>query len=365
MSVVPGEPAVSALVDDLRVLRERGLTRLRHTDLPSLRLLADRLGDLGIEEMLRKAVENLGESELGKAAMATFGLESGKRDKPASDRRRRAALIYGLSVERFRKHQERILIEQVAEEILKLASRPSPQPPQPPPKPVRAPAPPVRQVIFRGQVAGQPLTVIVRAEPVELLAGVDVLVVPTNSYMEPPQLFKSSVSAAVRRMAATKNVDGHIAIDVVAADLAAWVSKNARRGLAVALGAVAPTSAGEMSRRGIRRLYHVAVVSPQPSSNNYVVEPVAIAEGVRNVLALAQAERGLFSPALRSIAFPLLGAGRGGLDQVTSFDWIWGALERELAGLHPWEFHFFARRPEQAALMVSRLVAAGLTADQH
>jgi hypothetical protein len=363
MSVVPGESAVPALVDDLRVLRERGLTRLRHTDLPSLRLLADRIGDLGIEEMLRKAVANLGEGELGKAAMATFGLDSGRRDKPASDRRRRAALIYGVSVERFRKHQERILIEQVAEEILKLASRQSPQPlPQSPPPP---PPPPARQVVLRGQVAGLALTVIVRAEPVELLAGVDVLVVPTNSYMEPPQLFKSSVSAAVRRMAATKNVDGHIAIDVVAADLAAWVSKNARPGLAVALGAVAPTSAGEMSRRGIRRLYHVAVVSPQPSSNNYVVEPVAIAEGVRNVLALAQAERGLFSPALRSIAFPLLGAGRGGLDQVTSFDWIWGALERELAGLHPWEFHFFARRPEQAALIVSRLVAAGLTADQH
>ncbi|HET7012830.1 MAG TPA: hypothetical protein VFI65_02895 [Streptosporangiaceae bacterium] len=360
MSVVPGEPTVSALVDDLRVLRERGLTRLRHTDLPSLRLLADRFGDLGIEEMLRKAVENLGDSELGKAAMATFGLESGKRDKPASDRRRRAALIYGLSIERFRKHQERILIEQVAEEILKLASRPSPQPQRPLP-----PSPPARQVVLRGQVAGQALTVIVRAEPVELLADVDVLVVPTNSYMEPPQLFKSSVSAAVRRMAATKNADGHIAIDVVGADLAAWVSKNARPGLAVALGAVAPTSAGEMIRRGIRRLYHVAVVSPQPSSNNYVVEPVAIAEGVRNVLALAQAERGLFSPGLRSIAFPLLGAGRGGLDPVTSFDWIWGALERELAGLDQWEIQFFARRPEQAALMASRLAAAGLTADQH
>jgi hypothetical protein len=362
MSADPDELEVSALVDDLRVLRERGLTRLRHTDLPSLRLLAARIGDLGVEEMLRQAVENLGESDLGKAATVTFGLDHGKRDKPASERRRRAALAYGVSVERFRKYQERILIEQVAEEILKLASRPPLPQPLPPPLPL---PPRLRRVVLRGQVAGHELTVIVRIEPVELLADVDVLVVPTNSYLEPPQLFKSSVSAAARRTAATKNADGHIAIDVVAADLAAWVSKNARPGLAVALGAVAATASGEMSRRGVRRLYHVAVVSPQPSSNNYVVEPVAIADGVRNVLALAQAEREQFSPALRSIAFPLLGAGRGGLDPAISFDWIWAALERELAGRSPWEIHFFARRPEQAELMTSRLITAGLTAGQQ
>ena len=364
MSADPAEPTVPALVADLRVLRERGLTRLRHTDLPSLRLLASRIGDRGIEELLREAVENLGDSDLGKAALATFGLDRNKRDKPAFDRRQRAALVYGLSVERFRRNQEGIVIEQVAEEILKLVMRQRPHPAPVQPDGDRSGpdrVAPVRQAVLHGQVAGRAQTVIVRAEPVELLAGVDVLVVPTNSYMEPPQLFKASVSAAARRMAATKNAEGHVVIDVVAADLAAWVSKNARPGLAVALGAVAPTSSGEMARRGIRRLYHVAVVSPQPSSNDYVVEPAAIAEGVRNVLGLAQAERGLFSPALRSIAFPLLGAGRGGLDPAVSFDWMWTAMEQELAGHDPWEIHFFARRPELIELMVSRLVAGGLT----
>jgi hypothetical protein len=374
MSADPAEPTVPALVADLRVLRERGLTRLRHTDLPSLRLLASRIGDPGIEELLREAVENLGDSDLGKAAVVTFGLDRNKRDKPAFDRRQRAALIYGLSVDRFRRNQEGIIIEQVAEEILKLAIRQRSRPAAVQPEgdlsgPDRV-APdlvasgrvaPVRQVELHGQVAGRAVTVIVRAEPVELLAGVDVLVVPTNSYMEPPQLFKASVSAAARRMAATKNAEGHVVIDVVAADLAAWVSRNARPGLAVALGAVAPTSSGEMARRGIRRLYHVAVVSPQPSSNDYVVEPAAIAEGVRNVLTLAQAERGLFSPALRSIAFPLLGAGRGGLEPTISFDWMWTAMEQELAGHDPWEIHFFTRRPELIELMVSRLVAGGLS----
>jgi hypothetical protein len=43
----------------------------------------------------------------------------------AQDRRRRAALIYGVSVERFRKHHERIVLEQVAEEILSVLCKSS------------------------------------------------------------------------------------------------------------------------------------------------------------------------------------------------------------------------------------------------
>ena len=128
MQVTPDVPALDEVVADLRILRERGLVRLRHTDLKVCRgqpaapgwPTAAGGGPGAVEAMLRTAVENLGGGTLGGAASATFGLGRGERDMAAQDRRRRAALVYGVSLERFRKHHERIVLEQVAEEILKL-----------------------------------------------------------------------------------------------------------------------------------------------------------------------------------------------------------------------------------------------------
>ncbi|HET9895637.1 MAG TPA: hypothetical protein VFQ44_11980 [Streptosporangiaceae bacterium] len=74
----------------------------------------------------------------------------------------------------------------------------------------------------------------------------------------------------------------------------------------------------------------------------------------------ASTERALFSPPLRSLAFPLLGAGRGGLDPAISLDWLWSALEHEIAEASRWELHFFARRQEIGDLMAARLATAGL-----
>lgn len=372
MAADPVEPAVDELVADLRVLRERGLVRLRHTDLTVLRLVAAQLsgsswalgsstagseptGQLTVEAVLRAAVESLGGGELASAAMATFGLDRGARDRSAADRRRRAAQVYGVSVERFRKHHERIVMEQIAEEMLMLLtqSRAPVMPPNVSPEPSS-------RTILSGRVRGADLRIAVRIEPVELLSDIDIVVVPTNSYMEPPQYFKSSISATVRRMAAVKNSDGQVAVDVVAHDLTSWISKYGRPGLPVAAGTVAPTAPGEMTRQRIRRLYHVAVVTPRPSTNSYVVEPAAIAEGVRNIFAIASAERALFSPPLRSVAFPLLGAGRGGLDPAVSFDWLWSALEQEIAQASLWDLEFFTRRRQLADLIITRLAAAGI-----
>src|SRR5438552_2529458 len=105
MTAQPGIPALEEIVADLRVVRERGLVRIRHSDLAALdravahtQLLAAAGGGPGaVEALLRAAVGNLGESSLGAAAMATFGLARSTRDRPAQDRRRRAALVYGVS----------------------------------------------------------------------------------------------------------------------------------------------------------------------------------------------------------------------------------------------------------------------------
>lgn len=57
---------------------------------------------------------------MGEAAKFTFGLTPDTSGAPAHDRRRMAAEVYDLSSERFRRVQERVVIEQTAEAILKL-----------------------------------------------------------------------------------------------------------------------------------------------------------------------------------------------------------------------------------------------------
>jgi O-acetyl-ADP-ribose deacetylase (regulator of RNase III) len=358
----PGVPALEEIVADLRVLRERGLVRLRHADLPALSQAAARTSVLAaagggpgaIEALVRAAVENLGGGCLGAAAAATFGLARGARDMPASDRRRRAALVYGVSVERFRKYHERIVMEQVAEEILKwcIASAP-------PPRGDADRTDIGRQLALDGRAGDMSFPLVVHIEPVELLSGVDIVVVPENIYLELPQPFKSSVSAAVRRAAAVRGPDGRIITDVMADELQSWIRRNGRPGLPVAPGTVVATSSGSMASHGVRRIYHAAVAAPRPGTNDYDIEPTAIAHAVRNVFALARAERQRFDPALRSLGFPLLGAGRGGLHPATSFAWIWTPLEREIADGSPWEIHFITRCQPTADLIIARLAEAG------
>ena len=130
MPAAPDLPALEEIVADLRTIRERGLVRIRHADLAVLSRAAGRTGvpaaagsgPRTVEAAIRAAVDNLGGGSLAAAATATFGLGRGERDMPAENRRRRAAMAYGVSVERFRKHHERIVIEQVAEEILKMCT---------------------------------------------------------------------------------------------------------------------------------------------------------------------------------------------------------------------------------------------------
>jgi O-acetyl-ADP-ribose deacetylase (regulator of RNase III) len=361
MSVPPGIPTLEEIIADLRVLRERGLVRLRHTDLADLGRAAGRMGPPGdsssVEALVRAAVDNLGGGSLGASATATFGLARGARDMPAPDRRRRAALVYGVSVERFRKHHERIVLEQVAEEILKICMITA--------MPRQLPAGRAEfshQIRLTCQFGSHRFPLVVHIEPVELLAGVDIIVVPENIYLELPQHFKSSVSAAVRRAAATRSADGEIVTDVISDELLSWMHAHGRVGLPVAPGTVAATTSGEMAAQGVRRIYHAAVAAPRSGTNDYDIEPTAIATSVRNALALARAERQLFDPALTSLAFPLLGAGRGGLDPATSFSWLWTSLERDMRDNAPWEIHLLTRRRPIAELIVAKLGEAGVIA---
>lgn len=127
MPVESRAPSYDDLVTDLKVLREKGLIRLRTLHLPALQQAARACGESereqhdppAIETMLRRAVEQLG-GELGEACGYLFGLVPGTRGWKPTDLRERAASLYNMQPETFRKEPEQLHVGQVAEEVLKL-----------------------------------------------------------------------------------------------------------------------------------------------------------------------------------------------------------------------------------------------------
>jgi hypothetical protein len=71
-------------------------------------------------------------------------------------------------------------------------------------RPYPVPAELDQQIKLTGRAGDDRFPIVIHIEPVELLSDVDILVVSENVYLELPQHFKSSVSAAVRRAAAVK-----------------------------------------------------------------------------------------------------------------------------------------------------------------
>jgi hypothetical protein len=129
MSVAIGPPNLEDLITDLRAVREKGLGALRRHITPALDRACGLLDGAGldqggrpaaIEELLRQAADKLGGGREGDAAKYTLGLVAGTRLWSATERRRRAAASQGVSVERFRKGYEGVLLEQIAEGILAL-----------------------------------------------------------------------------------------------------------------------------------------------------------------------------------------------------------------------------------------------------
>jgi hypothetical protein len=127
MTVNSRAPDYEDVVADLKLLREKGLIRLRTLHLPALQRAAQACGESeqagfdppAIESMLRRAVEQLG-GELAEACCYLFGLVPGTRGWKPKDLRERAASLYQMQPETFRKEPEQLHIGQVAEKILQL-----------------------------------------------------------------------------------------------------------------------------------------------------------------------------------------------------------------------------------------------------
>ncbi|WP_245863063.1 macro domain-containing protein [Streptomyces thermovulgaris] len=367
-------PSHQELVDELRYLRQRGLPRLRHCPRDALREVALAAGCCtgpddeleGIEELLGAAVRRLagggplldtdGCDPLARAAAHCFGLFAHRRGLPAADRRKAAAAVYGVSTERFRRSQERAAVEELASAMLALAreagrpkepdavatgapqSAPVPNPPLPAPPPTTAPP---RWVAER-------ITVLL--SPIELVRDVDILVSSENIYLEMSKTFRPTVSGALRRAAAVRNPSGEIVGDVLARELALWLRAHGRTGLPVRPGTVVATSAGALSRNGVRRIYHAAVATPT-GGDVYHVAPTTVAEAVQASFALAREERTALSLPLSTICFPLLGAGRGGLPTDVAARWLLWAVKEELRRDPSWSVRLATRKPEHAELL--------------
>ncbi|MEU0753520.1 hypothetical protein [Streptomyces albogriseolus] len=352
---------------EVRKVRRAGVVRLRELALPVLAEVAHELprgdGELPggpVERVLRLAVSRMGGGTLQTAAEYSLGLAQGTRDWPSADRRRRAAQVYGVSIERFRKHHEFMVLGQVAEQIVQVAE----------------------QYVGRerGRVAEQPLTraelpaahrslrvrlhrrvvpVTLHVHSVDLLRDIDVVVSPSNTYFALPAPYKSSVSATLRRAGARRDPTGGLVEDVINDELGEWAARHGASGRAASPGTVAVTSAGALAAQNVRRIYHVAVAVPRPETNDYEVQPSDITRGLARVFITMAEESSRYDPPLRSVCMPLLGAGRGGLTPLESIAALWAAVEAELARGADWDIHFVVRRHARADLLERLLTTAG------
>nr|WP_062339734.1 macro domain-containing protein [Herbidospora sakaeratensis] len=327
-------PSREALIADLRVLREKGLLRRHSLELAALTAVCRRLA-LPVERVLDLVIGRL-DGKLAEAAAHSMGMTPGMRDWPGQERRARAARVYGVSVERFRKHHELLVLGELAQGLLDLAGAPGRGRPR---------LGGSVEFRFRG------VPILTHRRPIETLRDVDVLVSSENVYLEMSKPFKATLSATLRKAAAVWDPSGRLVDDVLPRELRGWLREHGREGEAVAAGTVVPTSSGELARQGVNRVYHAAVAVPRAGANDYDVDATAVMRAVHNVFDLAGTE------GWRSVALPLLGAGRGGLQPEVAFAYVWAALESRLdQGLL---VHLVTRSERSSEALTKGLRAAG------
>lgn len=305
-----------------------------------------------VESLLRRAVSLLDEGTLRTTAEYTLGLAQGTRDWPASSRRARAASVYGVSVERFRKDHEVMVLGQVAEHVVRLATAPA----EPEAEEGAFPGgegerSAVTHRTVRVLVGGRQVVLTVHMHPVDLLRDVDVVVSPINVHLALPEAYKSSVAASLRRAATVWGVTGDVIDDPVHDGLREWAARHNTSGRAVLPGTVVTTGSGALTAQGVRRIHHAAIAVPRAGTNDYDVLPAHVTTAVSRTFAVLAEESGQTVPPLRSVCFPLLGSGRGGLPYHVSLSAVWAAVEAELARGADWEVHFVVRTPRAAALV--------------
>ncbi|MEV4970122.1 macro domain-containing protein [Streptomyces scopuliridis] len=367
-------PDHASILEEIKTVRRGGIVRLRRLEVPSLARIAFALAPAdarpaavpaqsqsqSVEWLLRLAVSRLGGGTLQEAAEYTLGLTPGTRDWPGADRRRRAAELYGVSIERFRKEQEAVVLDQVAEQVGRLARAAlAERHPAAGEAPQDDPADPAVSArthrLLTVPAHGRTVPVTLHVHPVDLLRDVDVVVSPVNTYLALPEAYKSSVAASLRRAGALRGLTGELLGDPIHEELRDWATARGTSGRPVLPGTVAVTGSGALAGQGVRRVYHAAVAVPRAGTNDYDVLPADVTRAVARALELLAEEHERFDPPLRSVCFPLLGSGRGGLPYEESVRAVWAAVDAELARGAPWDIHLVVRGLAPAGLVVRML----------
>jgi hypothetical protein len=120
-------PSREALVEDLKLLREKGLLEIDDIDLPALVVTARYVMPPGpddgalIESLLRRSVSRLGGGKYGDSAHALYGLDGDGRSLTSGVRRQNAADRLGVSIRTFLRKEDAML-NQIARQMLVLCS---------------------------------------------------------------------------------------------------------------------------------------------------------------------------------------------------------------------------------------------------
>lgn len=126
---------------------------------------------------------------------------------------------------------------------------------------------------------------------------------PENTEMQMARFNEFSVSSIVRYEGAVRDEVGQVIDDRVAGELDRKVAGR----LPVRPGTAIVTGAGELSRCEVRYLVHVASVQGEPGAGFRQISEIG--RCVTNVLI--EVDKIATQPPLRTILFPLLGAGQG------------------------------------------------------
>ena len=139
-------------------------------------------------------------------------------------------------------------------------------------------------------------------------SGIDVWVNSENTYMLMARFFDRSLSAVIRYLGARKNEFDEVIEDTIAKELAA--AKGTEREV-VPPGAVLVTSAGALAEtHKVKKIFHVAAVQPNQVGDGWK----AVDNVDRCVATCLRKADALRDDDLRSIVFPMLGTGAGGLN---------------------------------------------------
>jgi O-acetyl-ADP-ribose deacetylase (regulator of RNase III) len=137
------------------------------------------------------------------------------------------------------------------------------------------------------------------------ISDVDLVITSENTNLHLGSIGGTSVSGRIRRLGASFNSDGTLAVDHIQNDIDQWKAKQPHCG-PYGIGVCIPSEPHNAKSRGIKKVIHAIALEKRDSGVNYVDE-----SAVRNIIdfSIKYAIEHQYS----SIFVPVFGAGSGGL----------------------------------------------------